>query len=83
VRRDARTPVLYLAPWVDYGGTDKGTIDWFRWIDRDRFAPFLATTQPSDNRRLAEVFPYADPIRHASWSSCTSRRPSERATCAT
>jgi glycosyltransferase involved in cell wall biosynthesis/GT2 family glycosyltransferase len=62
VRRDARTPVLYLAPWVDYGGTDKGTIDWFRWIDRDRFAPFLATTQPSANRRLAEVFPYAEEV---------------------
>jgi SAM-dependent methyltransferase len=24
---------------VDYGGSDKGTIDWFRWLDRSRFAP--------------------------------------------
>ncbi|MCW2954496.1 MAG: glycosyl transferase family 2 [Conexibacter sp.] len=52
-------PVLYLAPWVDYGGSDKGTIDWFRWIDRDRFAPSLICTQPSENRRLSEVEPYA------------------------
>ena len=44
---DDRIPVLYLAPWVDYGGSDKGTIDWFRWLDRDRFAPSLITTQPS------------------------------------
>jgi len=54
-----RIPVLHLAPWVDYGGTDKGTIDWFRFIDRDRFEPLLATTQPSENRRFREVLPYA------------------------
>jgi glycosyltransferase involved in cell wall biosynthesis len=46
---------LYLAPWVDYGGSDKNTLDWFREIDRDRFAPSLITTQPSQNRRLAEI----------------------------
>ncbi len=57
-----RIPVLYLAPWVDYGGSDKGTIDWFRLIDRSRFAPSLATTQPSANRRLAEIVPYAEEI---------------------
>lgn len=55
-----RTPVLYLAPWVGYGGSDKNTIDWFRWIDRERFAPYLITTQPSDNPLLGEVAPYAE-----------------------
>jgi glycosyltransferase involved in cell wall biosynthesis len=59
---DGRTPVLYLAPWVDVGGADKGTIDWFRFLDRDRFRPSLITTQPSSNRRLAEVAPYADEL---------------------
>ncbi len=54
-----RVPVLHLAPWVDLGGSDKGTIDWFRWLDRDRFAPSLMTTQPSPNRRLRECDPYA------------------------
>lgn len=54
-----RTRILYLAPWVDYGGSDKGTIDWFRWLDRERFEPSLICTQPSDNRRLAEVERYA------------------------
>lgn len=58
----SRVKVLYLAPWVDYGGSDKGTIDWFRWLDRDRFAPSLACTQPSLNRRLAEVIPYAEEV---------------------
>lgn len=58
----SRIPVLYLAPWVDFGGTDKGTIDWFRWIDRTRFAPSLITTQPSPNRRLGEVAPYAEEV---------------------
>ncbi len=57
-----RIPVLYLAPWVDFGGSDKGTIDWFRWLDRDRYAPSLITTQPSDNRRLSEVYPFADEV---------------------
>ena len=59
---DGRVPVLYLAPWVDYGGSDKGTIDWFRWLDRYRFAPIARTTQPSDNRRLDEVRPYATEV---------------------
>ena len=57
-----RTRVLYLAPWVDYGGSDKGTIDWFRWLDRSRHALWLATTQPSSNRLLAEIEPYAEEI---------------------
>lgn len=58
----SRIPVLYLAPWIDFGGTDKNTIDWFRWIDRERFAPYLITTQPSENRRLAEVAEHAEEI---------------------
>lgn len=57
-----RVPVLYLAPWVDYGGSDKNTIDWFRWIDRDRFAPSLITTQPSPNRLLTEIAPFAEEV---------------------
>ena len=60
--RDGRTPILYVAPWVDYGGTDKGTIDWFRWLDRDRYAPSLVTTQPSSNRRLKEIAPFAEEV---------------------
>jgi glycosyltransferase involved in cell wall biosynthesis len=59
---DGRLPILYLAPWVDYGGSDKGTIDWFRWLDRSRFAPSLITTQPSANSRLAEVVPFAEEV---------------------
>jgi glycosyltransferase involved in cell wall biosynthesis len=57
-----RIPILYLAPWVDLGGTDKGTIDWFQWLDRDRYQLSLITTQPSPNRRLAEVIPYAKEV---------------------
>ncbi|MGC1853675.1 MAG: glycosyltransferase family 4 protein, partial [Solirubrobacterales bacterium] len=57
-----RIPILYLAPWVDFGGSDKNTIDWFRWIDRERFAPSLVTTQPSPNRLLPEIAPFAEEI---------------------
>src|SRR2546421_5951944 len=55
-------PVLYIAPWVDHGGTDKATVDWFRSIDRDRVTPSLVTTQPSANRRLADVAPLAEEV---------------------
>ncbi len=61
-RPDGRIPILYLAPWVGYGGSDTGTIDWFRHLDRERFAPYLITTQPSANERLAEVYPYAEEV---------------------
>lgn len=55
-------PVLYLAPWVDLGGSDKGTVDWFRHIDHRRWSPSLITTQPSPNRWLKQVEPYAEEI---------------------
>jgi glycosyltransferase involved in cell wall biosynthesis len=61
-RGDRRIPILYLAPWIDLGGSDKNTIDWFRWLDRERFRPSLITTLPGPNRRLSEVEPYADEI---------------------
>lgn len=57
-----RIPALYLAPWVGYGGSDKNTIDWFRWLDRDRFAPSLIATQPSPNPLLDQVEPYAEEV---------------------
>ena len=58
--RDSRVGIAYIAPWVDLGGTAKGTLDWFRTIDRDRFAPSLILTQaPSRNRLLPEVVPHA------------------------
>ena len=57
-----RIPIVYIAPWIDFGGTDKNTIDWFRFVDRERFAPSLITTQPSPNRRLDEVAEYAEEI---------------------
>lgn len=59
---EPRIPILYLAPWVDLGGSDKGTIDWFRHIDRSRWAPSLITTQPSANRWLHKVGPYAEEV---------------------
>jgi glycosyltransferase involved in cell wall biosynthesis len=58
----ARIPVLYLAPWVGYGGSDTNTIDWFRHLDRDRFAPYLITTQASDNPLMERVEPFAEEI---------------------
>lgn len=55
-------PILYIAPWVDLGGSDKGTIDWFKNLDRDRWNPSLITTQPSPNRWLHHLEPYADEV---------------------
>ena len=59
---EGRTPILYIAPWVDLGGSDKGTIDWFRSIDRGRWAPSLITTQPSANRWLYRLEPLAEEV---------------------
>lgn len=59
---DDRISILYLAPWIDYGGSDTSTIDWFRWIDKTRFVTSLITTQPSSNRRLCEVVPFAEEV---------------------
>jgi glycosyltransferase involved in cell wall biosynthesis len=61
-RRDQRVPLLYLAPWVDLGGSDKGTIDWFKHIDRARWAPSIITTQSSDNRWLPVLEAYAEEV---------------------
>jgi glycosyltransferase involved in cell wall biosynthesis len=60
--QSGRIPILYLAPWVGYGGSDKNTIDWFRWIDRERFAPSLIATQPSRNPLLHQVEPFAEEV---------------------
>jgi glycosyltransferase involved in cell wall biosynthesis len=57
-----RTPVLYLAPWVDVGGADRATVDWFAHLDRERFAASLICTQPSPNRWLDRVVPYAEEV---------------------
>lgn len=61
-RASGRDGVLHLAPWVDLGGADKGTIDWFRTLDRERFSPSLICTQPSPNRWLGQVEPHADEV---------------------
>ncbi|MEZ5266203.1 MAG: glycosyltransferase, partial [Acidimicrobiales bacterium] len=55
-----RTNVLYVAPWVIPGGSDKGTVDWFRTVDRSRFALHLITTnRADDNAFVADIEPYA------------------------
>lgn len=59
---EGRVPILYIAPWVDLGGSDKGTIDWFKNLNRDRWAPSLITTQPSANRWLHHLEPYAEEV---------------------
>ncbi len=59
---DTRTPILYLAPWVDLGEPDESVVEWFERIDRERWAPSLLTTQPSKNRRLSMIEPFAEEI---------------------
>jgi hypothetical protein len=59
---DTRTPILYLAPWVDLGDPDRGTIEWFEHVDRERWAPSLITTEPSPNRGLHRVEGFAEEI---------------------
>ena len=56
------TTILYVAPWVTLGGSDKNTVDWFRRIDHRRFRPILVTTQQSDNALLPLIEPHAAEI---------------------
>lgn len=58
--RRARPSVLYLAPWITFGGSDKGTLDWLRHLPHDRFRLYLHTTQPSDNPLLGDAESLAD-----------------------
>lgn len=54
-----KTVLLYLAPWVAPGGADKGTVDWFRTLDRNRYELHLITTARSDENtfvRMLEPF---------------------------
>jgi hypothetical protein len=57
-----RVPILYLAPWVDRASPDGGTIEWFRHLDRERWAPSLIATQPSPNHGLPEIEPLAEEV---------------------
>jgi Glycosyl transferase family 2 len=59
---DTRTPILYIAPWVDLGTPERSTIEWFEHVDRERWAPSLIATQPSRNRSLHMVEPFAEEI---------------------
>ncbi|HSR93638.1 MAG TPA: hypothetical protein VLK56_02130, partial [Solirubrobacterales bacterium] len=59
---DTRIPILYLAPWVDLGDPDRSTIEWFEQIDRERWAASLIATQPSQNRGLHLIEPFAEEI---------------------
>jgi glycosyltransferase involved in cell wall biosynthesis len=59
---DDRVPILCIAPAVDLSGSELETIDWFKQIDRGRWKPSLITTQPSANRRLHEVEPFAEEV---------------------
>ncbi|MCD6581324.1 MAG: glycosyltransferase [Desulfuromusa sp.] len=57
-----RIAVLYIANYVSAGGADKMTIDWFKAMDRSRFATFLITTESSDNLWLDLVKPVCDGV---------------------
>ncbi len=51
--------LLYVAPWVDLGGTSRVAVDWFETLDRERFSAIAVTTLPSRNRALHELVPHA------------------------
>jgi glycosyltransferase involved in cell wall biosynthesis len=55
-------PILYVAPWVDEGGPDDGTIEWFRSLARGRWSASLVTTQPSRNRHLRQIESFAEEV---------------------
>jgi glycosyltransferase involved in cell wall biosynthesis len=54
--------LLYIAPWIDLGGTSRAAVDWFETLDRDRFRALAVTTLPSSNRALHSIVPHAEEI---------------------
>ena len=58
----ARDParILYIAPWLTIGGSDKGTVDWLRQIPSQAFRRYLMTTVVSDNALFPEAAELAD-----------------------
>jgi glycosyltransferase involved in cell wall biosynthesis len=62
---DTRIPLLYLAPWLVPGGADKGTIDWFRTIDRSRYELHLITTTATEQNAF---MPQVEPLAAAVWN---------------
>jgi hypothetical protein len=54
-----RVPILQIAPWADEGAASQSTVEWFRTLDPARWAASLITTEPSPNRRLAEIESHA------------------------
>ena len=51
---------LFIAPWMVIGGTDKGTIDWFRYITKAQYRRYLVTTAESDNPMFPDCAALAD-----------------------
>jgi glycosyltransferase involved in cell wall biosynthesis len=47
--------VLQLAPWVTFGGSDRGTIEWLRALSARGLEAYLLTTQESDNALFGEA----------------------------
>ena len=54
-----RINLLYIAPWVDLGGSDRNTVDLLRWLDRDR----RGCAQQRQDQRCEK---YADATQHPS-----------------
>ncbi|MFN0029670.1 MAG: glycosyltransferase family 4 protein [Acidimicrobiales bacterium] len=58
-----RAALLYLAPWVAPGGADRGTVDWFRYLDHGHFESHLITTaRTSSNTFVHLLEPYAESV---------------------
>ena len=55
-----RIPILYIAPEVDSEESAEDALAWFGKIDRERWAPSLITTEPSPNRHLHLIEPFAE-----------------------
>lgn len=52
--------ILYIAPWLTIGGSDRGTLDWLRQVPPQAFRRYLMTTVVSDNALFPEAAELAD-----------------------
>lgn len=57
---ERRLGLLYVAPWVTVGGSDRNTVDWFRLVSQGACRTYLATTQESPNHLFGAAADHAD-----------------------
>ncbi len=59
-KKDKRTTILYIFPWMVVGGADFFNLDLIKRLPQDKYRAIILTTTPSNNPIRSEFEKYAD-----------------------